>query len=100
MEAPRLGSGQPTIKVPDMNVHDLTSEDESDVDDALLTVHPRVNGVNGPQALDALDASEGEDDSSDGWDVESIFEDTIEEMGDEHLFNGGERSDPPKCMTR
>ena len=100
MDATRLGSGQPTIKVSDMNVHDLTSEDESDVEDALLTIHPRVNGVNGAQTLDALDASEDEEDSNDGWDVESLFEDTIEEMGDEHLFDGGEHPGPPKCMTR
>ena len=94
MEAARLGSGQPTIKLPSMNVVDL-SEDESevDVDNALLTAHPRVNGVNGVPDLDALDGSEDEEQYSDNdeWEVESLFEDTIEEMGDEHLFDGGEQ---------
>ena len=94
MEATRLGSGQPTIRLPSMNVVDF-SEDESDVDvdNALLTVHPRVNGVNGAPDLDALDDSEDEEQYSDNdeWEVESLFEDTIEEMGDEHLFDGGER---------
>jgi hypothetical protein len=90
MDATRLGSGHPAIKVPDMNIQDLTSEDESDIDDALLTVDPRVNGVNGVHDLDALDASEDDEDSDDGWDAESLFEDTIEEMGDENLFDGGE----------
>lgn len=90
MDAARLGSGQPTIKLPDMDVVDL-SEEDSDVEDALLTAYPRVNGVNGTPDLDALDAYEGEEQDSDDYsDVESLFEDTIEEMGDEHLFDGGE----------
>jgi hypothetical protein len=89
MDATRLGSGQPTVMLPDMNILDV-SEDESDVDDAHLTLHPRVNGVNGTHDLDALEASEGEYDSDDGWEADSIYEDTIEEMGDEHLFDGGE----------
>jgi NAD-dependent histone deacetylase SIR2 len=78
---PSLPNGIPTIE--------LVSESDSDDLDAHLVMHPRVNGVNGVHDLDALD-TEG-DESEDGWDdIESLFEDTIEEMGDEHLFDGGE----------
>ena len=82
MDASRA-SGNPTI------VHDLISEDESD-DNAHLIIHPRVDGVNGVHDLATLDGSEGDENSEDEWDVESLFEDTIEEMGDEHLYEGGE----------
>ena len=88
MDASR-DSAHPTI------VHDLTSEDESDDDDAHLTIHPRVNGANGASAngvhdLASFDGSESEQNTEDEWDVESLFEDTIEELGDENLFDGGE----------
>lgn len=85
MDASRV-PGNPAI------VLDLTSDDESD-DNAHLTMHPRVNGVNGVHDLAALDGSEGEENSDDEWDAESLFEDTIEEMGDEHLFDG----EPDAC---
>lgn len=66
---------------------ELTSESDSSDVDADLVIHPRVNGVNDIHDLDALES----DGSEDSWDdVESLFEDTIEEMGDEHLFDGGE----------
>ena len=80
-------------------VLDLTSDDESD-DNAHLTIHPRVNGVNGVHDLAALDGSEGEENTDDEWDVESLFEDTIEEMGDENLFDGGELLRTTYCTTR
>jgi hypothetical protein len=84
------------MKVPSLNIVDF-SDEESDIENALLAVHPRVNGVNGAQELNALDESEEEEQESDddGWDAESLFEDAIEEMGDEHLFNGGERPETP-----
>lgn len=96
MDASRLGSGPPTTKVPDLKVQELSSEEESDIENALLAaVHPRVNGANGVHDLDALDDSGVGEDSQDGWDdADSLFEDTIEEMGDEHLFDGGEQSWP------
>ena len=66
------------------------SSDEDDSQHTHLAVHPRLNGVNGVHDLDTL---EGSGDSQDEWDdSESLFEDTIEEMGDEHLFDGGEQS--------
>lgn len=81
-------------RAPGIPAIELPSDDDSS-DDAHLVMHPRVNGVNGVHDLDALDASEGDENSEDGWDeVESLFEDTIEEMGDEHLFDGGEDQKP------
>jgi NAD-dependent histone deacetylase SIR2 len=101
MDAARLGSGQPTIKGPSVNIVDLSSEDESDLEDALIT-HPRVNRPNGANGLDAPDASEDEDEDSENedWEIESLFEDTLEEMGDEHLFDGGEHPVTPLGMKR
>jgi hypothetical protein len=94
MDAARLGSGQPTVKGPGVNIVNIPSEDdESDLEDALVA-DPRANGVKG---LDELDASEDEAEGSEseGWEIDSLFESTLEEMGDENLFHGGEYPETP-----
>jgi hypothetical protein len=90
MAMSRVGSTQASIKdVPAYQIVDL-SDNESENTDALAGV-PRVNGVklSGLQDLDASDdgTAEGSDDE---WDVESVFEETLGEMDDQHLFEGGE----------
>jgi hypothetical protein len=76
---------------PVVNIEDFSSDDSDG--DAPLGLHPRVNG-SGLHDLDALDPSEDDEDSNDEWDIESLLEDTIEEMGDEHLFaEGGKYSE-------
>jgi hypothetical protein len=84
-----------TTKVPLAQVHlvnDLPGE-ESDLDDAVLAALPRVNGVD-PLIDSGEDDSGGEDEgSNEEWEMESLFEDTLEEMGDDLLFNGGEKSE-------
>jgi hypothetical protein len=100
MDAARVGNGHQTSKMSTMTLPAIKiSDDESEVD-AILTVHPRVNGINGTHDLDALDGSEAEYDSEDEWDNESLMHDTIEEMGDEHLFEGGLLPSPLSSMTR
>jgi hypothetical protein len=82
-----------TSKVARTQVHpvdDLPSE-ESDLDDAVLAALPRVNGAD-PLLDSGEDDSGAEDeDSNDEWEMESLFEDTLEEMGDDLLFKGGEK---------
>lgn len=84
-----------TSKVPFAQVHpidDLPGE-ESEADDAELAALPRVNGVD-PLLDSGEDGSEGEDeDSNEEWEMDSLFEDTLEEMGDDMLFKGGEKSE-------
>ena len=86
-----------TTKVPLAQVHlvnDLPGE-ESDLDDAVLAALPRVNGVD-PLIDSGEDGSGGEDeDSNEEWELDSLFEDTLEEMGDDMLFKGGEKSETP-----
>jgi len=91
---PGSGSRAASIKAPGHHVVSLIdSGDDSDLNDALLMAQ-RGNGVNVP-GLEILDASEESgdehDDDNDSWDgVESIFEDSLEELGDESLFDNGE----------
>jgi NAD-dependent histone deacetylase SIR2 len=94
MDVSQLGSGAASVKAPGHQVVNLIdSDDDSDLADALL-IAQRGSGVNVP-GLEILDASgeSGEDDGSNAsWDdeVESLFEDTIEELGDESLFDKGQ----------
>ena len=89
----RIGSAQ-AVGAP----HDVldTSDDESEVTTDALAGVPRVNGVNGLNGVQVkiLEASddgsveESEDDEE--WDIESVFEETLGEMDDQYLFEGGE----------
>jgi len=94
MDVSQLGSGVPSVKGPGHQVVNLIdSDDDSDLADALL-IAQRGSGVNLPglEVLDASGESGEEDGSNDDWDdeIESVFEDTIEELGDETLFERGE----------
>lgn len=99
MDVSQLGSGAASVKGSGHQVVNLIdSDDDSDLADALL-IAQRGSGVNGPglEVLDASGESGEEDDSNDDWDdeVESLFEDTLEELGDEHLFDRGQYSETP-----
>jgi NAD-dependent histone deacetylase SIR2 len=104
MDVSQLGSGAASVKAPGHQIVNLVdSDDDSDLADALL-IAQRGNGVNVP-GLEVLDASgesgDEEDDDNEDWDeVESLFEDTLEELGDESLFDRGEYSETPSSMTR
>jgi hypothetical protein len=94
MEATRIGSGQPPVNGAAMKIEALYQEDDSDSDpdsdsedldlDALVA-QPRAQMPSGINEIE-IHTSEGEEDD---WEVDSLFEDAIEELGDEHLFNGG-----------
>jgi NAD-dependent histone deacetylase SIR2 len=104
MDVSQLGSGAASVKALGHQIVNLVdSDDDSDLADALL-IAQRGNGVNVP-GLEVLDASgesgDEEDDDNEDWDeVESLFEDTLEELGDESLFDRGEYSETPSSMTR
>jgi NAD-dependent histone deacetylase SIR2 len=98
MDVGRLPPDHASVNGAGYNVVNLVSEEESDVEDELLGV-PRVNGVDALVGSD--EESDDEDDEDNGdWEIESIFEDTIEELGDEHLFDGGEHFQTPRHMSR
>ena len=95
MDTTQLAAGQVPLKPSSHEIVDLLSDRDSDTEDALLASEPRVNGVNGVNGLPPLlDSQDDEDDdeinTEDEWEIDSMYEDTIEEMGDEHLFEGGE----------
>jgi len=102
MAMSRVGSTQAAIKdVPAYQIVDL-SDNESENTDALAGV-PRVNGVkvNGLQDLDASDDGSAEaSDDDDEWDAVSAFEETLGEMDDQHLFEGGEYPETRYNMWR
>lgn len=88
------------VSLAQVNPVDDLSEEESDLDDAVLAALPRVNGVD-PELDSDEDGSGGEDeDSNEEWEMESLFEDTLEEMGDDLLFKGGELSETRCRMLR
>ncbi|KAE8440895.1 hypothetical protein EG329_006341 [Mollisiaceae sp. DMI_Dod_QoI] len=96
MDISRLGSGQASVKMPGAQIIDLDSESDNDIADALVTAQRvGISGVNELEALDVLEESADEEDAdSTTWDeVESLFEDTLEEMGDESLYDAG----PDSC---
>jgi NAD-dependent histone deacetylase SIR2 len=108
MDVSQLGAGAASVKAPGHQIINLVdSDDDSDLADALL-IAQRGNGVNVP-GLEVLDASgesgddedDDDDDENEDWDeVESLFEDTLEELGDESLFDRGEYSETTSLMMR
>lgn len=85
-------SGKGALNQPAYPVDVVESEDESSIDREL-------NAQNGlPRVTVAIDESDleaagDEEDAHNDWaDVDSLYEDTLEEMGDEHLFHGGKHS--------
>ncbi len=75
-------------------VVNLTSESESDADDDVATHHLSTKVAEAVEesqdAVTGLVGTDGEDEDGDeAWESESLFEDTIQEMGDEHLLDGG-----------
>jgi NAD-dependent histone deacetylase SIR2 len=85
MDISRLGPGQASLKGSALQVVDLVSNDESLIEDELAGGRPHVNRLDGDDASgDELDDEEDEGE----WEIDSLFEDTLEEMGDEHLFVG------------
>ena len=74
-----------------------TSDDESETTPDALADAPRVSGVNGLSGSVQVKILEASDDGSlDGseddeeWDIESVFEETLGEIDDQYLFQGGE----------
>ncbi len=103
MDISRLGSGQASVKMPGAQIIDLDSDSDNDIADALVTAQRvGISGVNELEALDVLEESADEEDAdSTTWDeVESLFEDTLEEMGDESLYDAGESPETTMSMTR
>jgi NAD+-dependent protein deacetylase SIR2 len=97
MDLSVLGAGETAeesvLKAPAHEVIDLTSGSESEGDEEDVATHDlsaRVAEVV-EEVEDPVGAgtSTGEDDDDEAWESESLFEDTIQEMGDEHLLEGG-----------
>jgi len=112
MDTTRFGSSPVVVKVPGPQTVSLLDSDEDSDDNALLQQAQRVNGVNGVPGLEVLDASdqsgddededEEEDEENDRFDLESFFEETLEELGDEQLkeLENGEYPETPSPMAR
>jgi hypothetical protein len=86
-----------TSKGPYAQIHpidDLPGE-ESELDDAVIAALPRVNGVDSLVDSDEGGSGSEDEDSNEEWEMDSLFEDTLEEMGDDMLFKGGEKSETP-----
>ena len=95
MEVPQSGFDHASAKVPGHQIVNLDSDDNSSTNDALLTVQ-RVNGVNRLEALGDSEQSDEDDEGETGeWELDSRFEDTIEELGDEGLLGNGKYSETP-----
>lgn len=102
MDPSRVAAGNGLVNGNKFQVVDLLSDQESDIADGLVSRYPRVN-VEGLESLDESEdglSSSAEDDDNEEWEVESLFEDTLEEMGDEHLFEGGKYREIPVPKTR
>ncbi|RFU35328.1 hypothetical protein B7463_g963, partial [Scytalidium lignicola] len=85
-------SPQPSISGPGPEAHNSESDNDSVSVDKLAGDFARAENIEVPESSE--DGAEGEaDDDSENWEMASLFEDTIQEMGDEHLFNG----EPDAC---
>ena len=103
-----FGSFQGDLKSqeqPELLALDPSSDDKAYKLDALAHA-PRVNGLsnaatNGALPIrtllsdesgdeDELEEEEEEEDVDDEWDIDSLFEDTLEELGDENLYDGSQ----------
>jgi hypothetical protein len=79
MDPTQFLGGQRPVQTMPLKTIDLSS-DESDVEDAP----PRVNGVNGVEHLDEVEDGSDQE-SDDGWDLDSLVEDAILELSDEQM---------------
>lgn len=79
MDPTRLVAGQRPVQTMPLEVVGLSS-DESEVEDAP----PRVNGVSNVEHLDEVE-DDSDEDSDDGWDLDSLVEDAILELSDEQM---------------
>ena len=78
-----LATGDASFKVPAHEVVDLTSDDTIDSQDAV-SEPPLAGDINAD-----LGSVSGADEEIEPSESLSLLEDVLEEMGDEHLFNGG-----------
>lgn len=99
MEVSRLSSGQASVKMPGAQVIDLDSDIEPSID-ALEMKRVGISGVNGIDLGVEESGDEDEEEGADWSEVESLYEDTLEEMGDEHLLVAGKSPETRMSMTR
>jgi hypothetical protein len=94
-----LSSGPASVKMPPAQVIvDLDSDSESSIKDALVAQRVGISGVNGN---DLEVEGSGDDEEEDDWDeVESMLEETLEEIGDEVLHNAGKSLETRMSTTR
>lgn len=91
MEFSRLAADQASIKQSFQEVVDLVSDDEGEetaLKPRALSEEPEAAG---PED-DNNEYETGTDDNEEVWETESLFEDTIQEIGDEILLEGGKLS--------
>ncbi|KAI9871607.1 MAG: NAD-dependent histone deacetylase sir2, partial [Pleopsidium flavum] len=81
MAGGRLVKG-PVPKTPTVEIIDLTSDEESEND----FINPLKREANGDAPVLANEAEE-EETGEDQWESESLYEDAIEEMEDDQLFD-------------
>lgn len=86
MDLSQLAAGQVTIEASFKAVIDLVSDDVK----AGTEVKPRLSSES-PEAndVDNNEFESGTDDSGEVWETASLFEDALEEIGDEKLLEGG-----------
>ncbi|KAI9846109.1 MAG: NAD-dependent histone deacetylase sir2 [Sclerophora amabilis] len=73
----------PSLKVPALEVVDLSSDGESVT---VETVPKASNNQEGPLDHGSIDADEDSEEEAEPWESESLYEDALEGMGDEHLL--------------
>jgi hypothetical protein len=77
---------QATAKVIDMNDNSDALHGVARVNGAATSNNTEIPTIH----VSEEEEQEGSDEDGDDWDVESIFEDTLAEMDDTHLFDGSE----------
>jgi len=86
MDLSRLGPGQTSVKQTIRKVVDLVSDDEEEqnpLKPRALSEAPVANHD------EEVEYESGTDNSGEVWETESLFEDALEEIGDDRLLEGG-----------
>lgn len=88
MDSVNKESPRPAAEEHEPELQSLDSDNDSTSVDKLAGDFARVENLEAPESSD--DGAEGEgDDDNESLEISSEFEETIQEIGDEHLFNGG-----------
>jgi hypothetical protein len=85
MDLSRLGAGQTSVKQTVRKVIDLVSDGEEEKN----PLKPRALSDAPVAKHEEVEYESGTDSSGEVWETESLFEDALEEIGDDRLLEGG-----------